>query len=175
MGSGTGLDKPTLEKDWANEIARLKLSRDDRAVWMRLGHTIRPYVYFDKILLVWTYDRGVAQILDVFTVTTVDASFQGGLWIRALSKTTNNETIITHEPRRLAPGLDVFAWVPFFNEVRYVSADWNNPAAPRNLRVSCCLKMIEDPLQGKLRDNQHYLSELHTFRAQHPQFRSTRF
>lgn len=173
--SNSGLDKGTLEKEWANAEARLKLGKDDRAAWNKLTYTVRPYVYFDKILIVWTFEKDQPQVKDIFTVTSLDASFQDGLWVRAKSKVTGYEALLTHTPRRLAPGLDVFAWLPFFNELRFQSADWNNPAAPRNLRLAVCFKMQEHPQATRLHEGVRYLSELHTFREQFPQFRDTRF
>lgn len=176
MGSnvGTGIDKPALEREWIGDEAR-KLGKDAKARWMSLAYTVRPYIYFDKILIVWAYVNGQPQVKDIFTITSVDGSFQGGLWAHAKSKVTGDEIVITHQPRRLAADLDVFAWLPFFNELRYVSADWNNPVAPRNLRLSACFKMAEDPRNTRLKNDQHYLSELHTFREQFPQYRTTRF
>lgn len=176
MGSGTGLDKATLEKEWANTEARLKLGKADKAKWGELSYTVRPYVYFDKILIVWTVVKGQPQVKDIFTVTSIDASFQGGLWVKAKSKVTGFESVINHEPRRLATGLDVFAWLPFFNEVRYANpVDWNNPTAPRNLRLSACFKMTQSPDTRLLREGVHYLSELHVFRDRFPQYADTRF
>lgn len=170
-----GLDKATLEKEWANTEARLRLNREDKGTWDALGHTIRPHVYFEKILIVFTALKGEPQIKDIFTAVAMDGSFQGGLWVRMKSKVTGVETILNHAPQRLAPGLGIFAWVPFFNEVRF-TADERNPNSPRNLRMSACFKMTEDPHgAGLLREGLDYLCELHVFRSRFSQYASTRF
>lgn len=174
MGSITGQDKATLEKEWANAEAR-RLGKDDRASWQRLGHTVRPYVYFDKILIVWTLKKGEPQVLDIFTINGVDVDFTSGVWVNGTGKVSGHNITITQYPQRLAPGLDIFAWLPYFNEMRYVSQDWDKPGMARALRLSACFKMTEDPRKGRLRESVHYLSELHVFREQFPQYADTRF
>ena len=98
MGSITGQDKATLEKDWAAAEARLRLSRDDKAAWNTLGYTVRPYVYFDKILVVWTIIKGEPQVKDIIAVTDIDGSFQGGLWVKAKSKARGDSSARTCPP-----------------------------------------------------------------------------
>lgn len=168
-----GLDKPALEKEWVGAEVRLKLNDADKATWAGLGWTIRPFVYYDKLLVAWTLVKGLPQIKDIFQAIAIDATFQSGLWLRLKSKITDTEVIVTHTPQRLG-GLDIFAWMPYFNEVRFASADWNNLTLTRNMRVTACFKMAEDPSR-RPREGKHYLSELHTFRAQFPQYKDTRF
>ena len=165
-------EKSGYEKEWANNEARLKLSSEDRAIWNCCKCTIRPHVYFDKIFIVWSVKQGVPEILDVLTVESVDATFEMGIWVHAASKLTKAKHVITHTPRRL-PGLDVFVWVPFFNEIRFASNDWNDVTAPRSLRVSLCFKTRDN--KQRLVEGQHYVTELHVFRDQWPQYASTRF
>lgn len=174
MGSITGQDKASFEKAWANAEAR-KLGKDDRAAWQRLGHTVRPFVYFDKILIVWTLKKGEPQVLDILAINGVDVDFQNGIWVNGTGKVSDHSFAITQRPQRIAPGIDIFAWLPYFNEVRYSSQDWDNPSLPRALRLSACFKMAEDPRTGRLREGAHYLSELHVFREQFPQYADTRF
>jgi hypothetical protein len=171
---GTSLDKAALEKEWAAAEARLKLNPVDKATWMSLGWTIRPYVYYDKILVAWSLVKGQPQVKDIFQAIAVDASFQGGLWVRLKSKVTDTEIVLTNTPQRLSPTLDIFGWMPFFTEVRYISADWNNLTLPRNMRLNACFKMVDDPMRNP-REGKHYLSELHTFRERFPQYSDTRF
>lgn len=173
VSSGNGFDRAAYEKEWANAEARLKLSSDDKAFWDTCKYTVRPFVYFDKILIVWSALKGQPQIKDILAVTSVDGSFQDGLWVRMRSKVTQQEFVVNHTPRKL-PGLDIFAWVPFFNELRYVSASWDDPMAPRNLRLSVCFKMRHKP-DDMLVENEVYLSELHVFRDRFPQYANTRF
>lgn len=176
MGNNnTGLDKVQLEREWANAEARLKLSKEDRNKWAEMGYTIRPFVYFDKILVAWTVVKGEPQVKDIFTVTSLDASFQGGVWVKAKGKVSGHEALFTHTPQRLAPGLDIFAWVPYFNEMRFASQDWNNLSLPRHMRLSMCFKMEGNPLDIRLREGAHYLSELHVFRSEFPQYANTKF
>ena len=169
------IDKSALEREWAEDEARLKLEPEDRETWNRLGFVIRPFVYFDKILIAWSYQDGLPVIKDIFTVLYMDGSFQGGLWVRIKSKTTGVESVLRHQPQRLAPGLDIFAWLPFFNEVRFVSANWNNPTLSRAARLSACFRMVGDPRREALLSGRDYLSELHVFREQFPQYSQTRF
>ncbi len=171
-GSG-GIDRSAYEKDWANAEARLKLGGDDRQQWGASKYTVRPFVYFDKILIVWTLLKGQPQIKDIVAVVGIDISFQDGLWVRLKSKVTNNECVVNHTPRRIL-GLDIFAWMPFFNEMRYAGADWHDPEASRNLRLSCCFKMRHKPDETLIEGSQ-YLSELHVFRSRWPQYADTRF
>lgn len=177
MGSeiaGGVIDRSGYEKKWANEASRLSLSSDDKSLWSASRYTMRPFVYFDKILIAWDVVKGEPRIKNILNVIGMDASFQDGIWVKLQSKTQPGaDILITHTPRRL-PGLDVFAWVPYFVEVRFVSADWETPNSNKNLRLSACLKMRERP-DSVLRENCDYISELHSFRAQFPKYASTRF
>jgi len=168
----SGIDRAGLEKEWANKEARLKLSTADRSLWDSCRYTVRPYVYFDKIFVVWTYLKGQPQVKDILAVTSMDSSFQDGVWVRMVSKVTRHEHLMTHSPRKIG-NHELFAWVPYFNEVRFVSADWENLEAPRNLRLCACFKMKgrpEEPVEGV-----DYLTALHVFRSQWPQYKDTRF
>lgn len=177
MGSYTGsaaIDKGALERGMASAEVRSKLSAQDRSTWEGLRWTVRPYVYYDKILIAWGLTSGQPEILDVFTVEGIECSFQQGLWARLRSRQTGKEVIVTHTPRRLAPELRIFAWLPFFNEVRFHGPDWNNPSSPKNLRVSMCFKMPMSPKEP-LREGVQHLSEMHVFRDQWPQYSHTKF
>lgn len=167
------IDKGSLEREWANHEARLILSPDDRAAWDDMRYVVRPFVYYDKIFIVWHLVKGEPQVKDIFTATTVDASFRDGLWVRLRSSVTSQECIVSHRPRRLLDS-GVFVWVPFFTEVRFVSADWSDPAAPRNMRLSICAKMRHNH-ELLLEERCDYLTELHSFRARFPQYRDTKF
>lgn len=167
------LDKGSLEREWANHEARLHLSPEDRSVWDALKYTVRPFVYYGKIFIVWHLVKGEPQVKDILNTVGIDASFRDGLWVRLRSEVTKEEFVITHKPRRL-PGTGVFVWLPFFNEMRFVSADWMDPMAPRNLRLSVCFKMRHKH-EEILEEGTDYLTELHTFRSRWPQYKDTRF
>jgi hypothetical protein len=171
-----GIDKTALEKQWANQEARSKLSKQDRTLWDAARHTVRPYVYFDKVLIVWTAVQGQPVIKEILKVSGLETSFQDGIWLRMHAEIAGRDITINHCPRRLLPNLDIFGWVPFFNEMRYASADWDDPGAKRNLRLHTCFKMRSD--SRDIRDvveGHDYISELHVFRAIWPQYASTRF
>lgn len=174
MGNETsGINKDALEKQWAQQAARQGLSPEDRNIWNELRYTFRPWVYHDKILIAWAYASGEPVIKDIFNVVNLDVSFQDGIWLKLVSKVhKSREVSVTHTPRPL-PGLKVFAWVPFFVDARFVSADWDKPEAPRSLRVAACFKMAGRP--DILSPGQDHLSELHVFRETFPQYRSTYF
>lgn len=173
--SGTGgIDKNSLEKQWAGREARLKLSPDDRALWNSSQCTIRPFVYFDKIMIAWSVEKGQPQVKEVFKVNALDVSFQDGIWLRMHAEIANRDIVINHTPRRLLPDLKVFGWVPFFNELRFVSADWADVDARKNLRLTACFKTVQSD-GAPLREGAHYISALHAFREQWPQYADTRF
>ena len=172
--SGGGIDKATYEKEWANTEARARLNDTDKAKWAEMGHTIRPFAWWNKIFIVWTYVKGQPQIKEIFNTVSMDASFTDGVWVKLKSTITDRETIITQYPTRLAPGLDLFAWVPYFNELRFASAEWSNPSLPRSLRMSVCFKSKFDPDKTS-REGIDFISELHVFRERFPQYRETRF
>jgi len=168
-------DKAKLEKTWANYAARHNLRDAERALWNSFQYTLRPYVYYDKILIAWTVVKGEPQVKDVFTVVSIETSFQDGIWLHMRSKVNSHaaDHLMTHTPRML-PGLNIFGWVPFFNELRFTSARWEDPTLPKNLRLAVCFKMRNAP--GKLlTENEEYISELHVFRDRFPQYASTRF
>lgn len=175
MGSeASGLDKPRYEKEWASQEARLKLDATGRHLWDSSRHTVRPYLYYNKIFIAWGIDaNGEVVVRDVFTVISMDATFRDGFWIK-LRDRNRREHLITHTPRLLGD-TDIFAWVPYFNECRWHSNDWSDPAAPKSLRLAVCFKMQSDPQCLPLLREQDYLSELHHFRQQFPQFAKTRF
>jgi hypothetical protein len=179
MGRATqgGIDRPTLEKRWANYEARLKLGREDKQLWDASNCTIRPYVYFNKVLIAWTVIRGQPQIKEIFRVIGIDASFQDGVWLRLEAEIAGREVTISHSPRRLLPNLDVISWVPYFNEVRFASADWEDLDAKKNLRLCACFKTRErgDGENKLILPDHDYLSELHVFREQWPQYADVRF
>lgn len=167
------IDKDGYEKAWATALARQNLSPEDRTLWNEARFTIRPYVYHDKIFIVWSYKGGQPVIKDVFTVTNVEVSFQDGFWLKMLSKVhKGREVMVSHSPRRL-PGLNVFAWVPYFMETRFASADWEDPTLTRTLRIQACFKMAGKP--DKFFEEQEHLTELHVFRETFPSYRSTKF
>lgn len=168
------INKPALERQWATQAARKGLNRDDRALWESSRYTVRPYVYFDKVLIAWTVVKGQPQIKEIFKVIGLDVSFQDGLQVRLYAEVAKTETLITHTPHRLLPNLDVFGWVPYFNEVRYASGNWDDPLSKKNLRLCVCLKML-DRGADRVPEGQHVLSELHVFREQWPQYADTRF
>lgn len=174
--TGEPIDRRALEKQWANHEAQ-KLGHVDRALWQAARYTIRPYVYFNKVLIAWTVVKGEPQIKEVFKVTGVDMSFQGGVALRMYANVAKREITLTHSPRRILPNLDILAWVPFFNEIRFASADWGDLSSKKNLRLHVCLKMREngDDMRVELVEGQDYLSELHVFREMFPQYRHTRF
>jgi len=173
MGATSGaIDKDGYEKQWATAAARQNLSQEDRLIWNESRYTIRPYVYHDKILIAWSYANGEPVIKDIFTVQSVEVSFQDGVWLKLVSEVNRRETIITHTPRRL-PDLKIFGWVPFFLELRFASADWDNPALARSLRMSACFKMMGKP--DVFVANQDFLTELHVFRDMFPKYQHTRF
>lgn len=173
----SGIDRPDLEKQWANYEARTKLSAEDKALWDSSAHTIRPYVYYDKVLIAWTVIQGQPQIKEVFKATGLDVSFQDGIWMHLDATIAARRVTVNHTPRRMLPDLDIIAWVPYFNEARFGSSDWNDLAAKKNLRLCGCFKMRSsgDDLRVPLVEGQHYLSELHVFRDLWPQYRSTYF
>jgi hypothetical protein len=177
MGNEVGgidkADRAGYEKAWANQSARRTLNDEDKNLWAVARYTVRPYVYFDKILIAWSIVKGSPQVKDVLTVTALDASFQDGVWIKVRSKVSQRESLLTHAPRKLE-GLSIFAWVPFFNELRFASSDWSDPAATKNLRLSACFKMQQRP-DDVLQEGVDYLSELHVFREKFPQYANTRF
>ncbi len=180
MGNETGgsdrtssIDRNALEKEWANREARLTLSDEDKKLWSSSRYTVRPYVYYDKILIAWHLQNGQPQVKDVLVVTGLDVSFSEGIWVRIKSKITSREVLVRHTPRRL-PGLNVFCWVPFFNELRFTSGDWEDVQAKRNLRLSLCFRMPDRP-DDNLAEGVDYLSELHVFREKFSQYRDTRF
>lgn len=179
MGSNnnTGeIDRPALEKQWAANEARLKLGREDKALWDAAHYTVRPYVYYNKVLLVWSIINGRPQVKEVLKVVSIDASFQDGIWLRLRAEIAKKEIQINHTPRRLLPGLDVIGWVPFFNEMRFVGGpDWNDVNARRNLRLHACFKMRSRGDEHRPVEGHDYLTELHVFRDQFPQYADTRF
>lgn len=172
-GNETPIDRQQFEKTWANHAARLSLGDEDKALWATTRYTIRPYAYFDKILVAWTFEKGQPKVKDILTVLDATISFQDGIWIRIKSKVSQREQLLTHTPRKVT-GLSVFGWVPYFNELRFASSDWDNPEAPKNLRLSVCFKMQERP-DSPLLENIDYITELHVFRRQFPQYHGTRF
>lgn len=172
--AGSSIDKASYEKKWANHLARLNLNSSDKVIWNQSSWTIRPFVYYDKILVAWTIVRGEPQVKDILAVTSLDASFQDGVWITLQSKILGGPSqLVTHSPRRLN-GLDLFVWVPFFNEMRFHGPEWDNPMSPRNLRLTMCIKMQSDP-NHIYQDNRDFISELHVFRERFPQYADTRF
>lgn len=172
-----GIDRPALEKQWANQEARLKLGKEDKALWDAARYTVRPYVYYNKVLIVWAVIKGQPQIKEIFKVVGIDSNFQDGIWLRLYAEVAKREVLVTHSPRKLLPNINVFAWVPFFNELRFVSADWEDHNARRNLRLHACFKMHNsgDERNAALAEGRDYLSELHVFREQWPQYSDTRF
>lgn len=174
MGSSPALDKSALERAMAGAEARQKLNTKDKQAWDAFRTTVRPFVYFNKILVAWTLSKGQPQILDIFTVTSANISFQDGLWIVLESKVKDEEVIIDHTPRRLSADLQIFGWMPFFNEMRYHGPDWHDPNSPKNMRLTACFKMVAAP-SSAVSEGVHYLSELHVFREQWPQYQATKF
>ena len=172
MGSETGLDKVHYEKEWAAQEARLRLDTESRSKWESAAYTFRTFVYFKKILVAWQKHGTEIVVKNVFTVISMDANFREGIWVRVRDR-DNKEHVITHTPRLLGD-VNVFAWVPYFNEVRWHASDWSDPTSPKALRLAACFKTQFSPHEP-LHEGQDYLSELHVFRSQFPQFAKVRF
>jgi hypothetical protein len=172
---GRGIDRDHYEKQWANHEARLKLSPEDKMLWDAARHTFRPYVYFDKVLVVWSVIKGEPQIKEVFKIEGLETSFQDGIWLRLQAQIAKRTVTLSHTPRRMLPDLDIIAWVPYFNELRYASGDWEDLDSRKNLRLHACFKMRAQYPGTTLNEGQDYLSELHVFRAQFPQYAAVRF
>jgi hypothetical protein len=176
--SGSDIDRPALEKQWANQEARAKLSREDRILWDDSRYTVRPFVYYNKVLVVWSVIKGQPQIKEILKVVGIEASFQDGIWLRLYAEVAKREVMINHTPRKLLPSIDVIGWTPFFNELRYVARDWNDNNPRRNLRLHACFKTRgrgDITPDSVLSEGQDFLSELHVFREQFPQYIDTRF
>lgn len=171
-----GIDRPLLEKRWANYEARQTLSAEDRGLWDACQYTVRPYVYFNKVLIAWSVVQGQPQIKEIYRVVGLDVSFQDGIWLRMHAEVARRDVTINHVPRKL-PGADVIAWVPYFNEVRFCSPDWDDPDANRNLRLHACFKMRDraDTQGAFIQEGRDHLSELHVFRALWPTYKDVRF
>jgi len=144
----------------------------EQAVWGPLRYTQRPFVYFDKIFIVWAYVNGLPQVRDILVVTNVTLSFQTGTWLHLLSKVTGQTQIITHTPRQLQ-GHRIFAWVPYFLETRFVTRDWADANAPRHLKLQACFKSMAS--REQVLENVDYILELHEFRSTFPAYKETRF
>jgi hypothetical protein len=170
----TGIDRSALEKRWANEQARLTMqTEEDKALWAACRYTVRPFVYYNKILLAWRPVKGQPVIQEVLTVTDINVNFQTGTWVHMKGRVSGQEVVITQVPRRILPNLDIVAWMPYFNEMRYSSQDWENPLSTRNLRLSACFKTRDKP--DLIVEGQDYLTELHMFRERFPQYSKTSF
>jgi hypothetical protein len=172
MGSETGLDKVRYEKEWAAQEARLRLDSESRSKWEASTYTFRPFIYYKKILVAWEQRGASIVVKDVFTVVSMDANFREGVWVKVRDQ-SGKEHIITHTPRLLGDS-NIFAWIPYFNEVRWHAGDWTDPTAPKSLRLAACFKMQYSP-NDPLLDGQEYLSELHVFRHRFPEYAKTRF
>jgi hypothetical protein len=175
MGTDNGgINKAAYEKNWANHAARLNLDDEGKSLWNSSKYTVRPHVYFDKIMIAWMMVKGSPQVKEVFHVTGADLSLQDGVWVKMQPQIAKGLAhLVTHVPRQL-PGLKVFAWVPYFIELRYASIDWDNPNAPKALRLPVCFKMQEMPAHPHM-ESLDYLTELHVFRDMFPQYANTRF
>lgn len=172
MGEIVSPDKATLEKRWAHTSVMFSCPEEEKAVWAPLRYTQRPFVYFDKIFIIWAYVNGLPQVRDVLVVTNVTLSFQTGTWLHIESKLTKAVQVVTHAPRQLL-GHRVFAWVPFFLETRFVARDWADPAAPRHLKLQACFKSAAS--REQILEGVDYILELHEFRSAFPTYKDTRF
>jgi hypothetical protein len=167
-----GLEKTQLEKSWAEHEATNKLTPTEFALWKRMGHLFKPVAYHHKIFIAWTMQGDTPQVKEVFTVQSVDCSFQAGMWITVYAKVANTHFTLDYTPR-LLPGVDIFGWLPHFNEARYVSRDWSDMSQPMALRMNLCLRMMVTP--ERLQENRDYIQEVHVFREMFPQYSETKF
>lgn len=163
-----------LEFTWANGAVR-EATPDDADAFQGLRHGSRMFVYPDKLLIAWSLDAGLhdgVTIHNVYRVTGIDCDFLEGIRL-VLCDQQDQRHLISHVPIRL-PGLDVFLWMPAFNEVRFTPKDWFKPMRPTQFRVGLNFKQTRS-LAGGPEEGCHYFSELVDFRRRFPHLSDLRF
>jgi hypothetical protein len=167
-------ERVRYEHNWANWLVRQHASPEDHSEWATLRRSTRLHVYADKVLIAWQlpYEAEEPVILNSFHVTGVSLDFERGLML-VLRDAKEQAHLIDYRPTRVA-GLEVFAWTPSFNELRWTPTEWRKAASPRVLRMGLNVKQRADLVGGPAWDAQ-YLTDINAFRNQFPHLADQRF
>lgn len=104
-----------IERSQGEAAAKQYLSPADYHVWRSYSSTWREPIWLNKRFRI--HRDGVN--LCNFTVVDCDCEFEFGINVK-LKSNAGEEQWLTHSPSRLF-GFDVFGWVPFLPEVRYLN------------------------------------------------------
>jgi len=165
-------ERTRYEQIWAGQMARENLNPQDLLLWEQCRQVIRPHAYYNKIYVVWSLQGGAPVVRDVLAVVEASLALQTGIHIHLASRETRDNYVITASPSRIG-NFEIFAWVPYFNEVRFAGRDYSKPGG-RNVRTTLCFKTFA-PVGAPPVEGQDYISELHVFRKDWPAHADTRF
>lgn len=157
------------EHNWANRAVKDGLPTATKALWHTFRHASRVHAFPHRTYVVWHLVDGLPVVLDTVRIADVSLSLERGVTVLLkLSKELGCQ-LVSSTPSKL-PGLDVFFWVPAFNEVRWCPNDWNDHGSARILRIALNFKQMRSLANGPV-EGAHYLNELEDLRKLYPDFR----
>jgi hypothetical protein len=152
------------------------LSRAERlslqAQWLdaRMGgdpnwkHSDRKPVLFvvgeQRAFVAWRLTKTGPQILSIYRVTGIEASFTAGLTVILSSNTTSTVIKVSAHPREVLP--DVYAWLPAFAEVRHAPIVFDNPMGSWHTTLPMLVRSAGSEVGA------HHLTPVKEFRALWP-------
>jgi hypothetical protein len=151
MAIAQRIDKHVHELLWANAEAAKGSYAD---LWYQFKSTNRVHGSVGSRFVLWQATPDGPAILQTFAIEDIGAEPASGVWFDMRGAWGAFQ--ITHTPT-LLPGSSVFAWVPFFTDLRWVPSDFLDLNGPRRLTAPICIKTATNPLTD-LAEGDHYLT-----------------
>lgn len=152
-------ERALSEFKWASHAARMRLSREDQALFFDCTHTARLLARPGSDFVISTFTNGRAEILDSIRLVNLQLSPVTGLRL-TFERADGTHFSIDPNPSKL-PGLDVFFWVPAFGELRWTPYDWSDARSERELRVMFAIR-TRHGFKNKV-EGAHYISKASDF------------
>lgn len=160
-----------LEHSWANRAIKDNGSPVDRGLWSNFRYSSRTHTHEKKRYVAWHLVDGKVEILDVLRLECASLSLDYGIGL-TLSRRDGTRHAVTSTPSR-PQGLDVFFWVPAFNDVRWLPTTFADAGSERLLRVAMNFKQARGCKPAV--EGTHYVEEFAEFMKHHPEHETTNF
>jgi hypothetical protein len=172
MGTLALADKLRYEHNWASRALKNLGDKDLSEAWHTHRCVKRSNLFLNRVLVAWHVVDGDVKVQHVFKVVGCGLSFTEGPWV-VLQDEAQHRYVIGTVPCRLG-GLNVFPWLPRFNDVRFTPTEWDNANSPPMLRIAMVYRQGHDLKDGPV-EGVDYLSDLNDFKRQAPKYRDARF
>ena len=137
------LDKRVYETLWARHMAATTLTQADHKTWLSYRSVDKIYLGSSDRLVVWQRIAGRNQAVKHLRFVGMELCGGELTYTFSCDKTT---FVVDHFPKWFSD-LQVFLWIPHFNEMRNQPDDWNHPDEPFHLTFGLSLWQKSNPVK----------------------------